>query len=168
MHTNQIRYAKGPGTFFPIYALDPRLRSEASPTIADASRLSIGRWWCRRAAVFIRRWRCRCAAVFIRCRRCWSSPVRHNYGTVAVRRNDGFQAHSPYQNEHGKEYNCEFLGHFASGDGRHPETLYPLLQGCQGTRATNLFRISTHLPGPSLRWTFARCRWGRQFTTPRE
>jgi hypothetical protein len=61
--------------------------------------------------------------------------------------NNGLQAHCSHQNEQGEKYNCcEFPGHFASGDGIHPETLYPFLQGCQGTRATDLYRIGTHLP----------------------
>lgn len=72
-----------------------------------------------------------------------------------MRRNNGFQAHSSHKNYHDKEYNREFPGHFASGDGKHPETIYPLLQGCQVARAKGLYRIGTHLHGPSLRRAFA-------------
>lgn len=85
-----------------------------------------------------------------------------------MRRNNSFQAHCPYQNKHGKEYNREFPGHFASGDERHPETLYPLLQGCQGTRVADLFRIGTHLPARPFARLSPIADGAVNFTTRRE
>jgi hypothetical protein len=128
------------------------LRRKTNSTSAATARLSIGRRWCRCGAVSIRRRWCRRGSVPVRCRRCWCCAVRHYYGAVAVRRNNSFQAHCPYQNEHGKEHNRKFPGHFASGDERHPETLYPLLQGCQGNSCCGPvpYRYTLTRPVPSL------------------
>jgi hypothetical protein len=50
---------------------------------------------------------------------------------------------------------ASFLDMLPPGMERHPETLYPYIKGCQVARAMNLYRIGTHLPGPSLRHAFA-------------
>jgi len=50
---------------------------------------------------------------------------------------------------------ASFLDMLPPGMERHPETLYPYLQGCQVARTTDLYRIGTHLSGPSLRHAFA-------------
>jgi hypothetical protein len=55
---------------------------------------------------------------------------------------------------------ASFLDIYASGDGKHPETLYPLLKGCQVARATDLYRIGTHQPSLPFRWAFAHLKEG--------
>ena len=65
-----------------------------------------------------------------------------------------FKPIAPTKTSMARKTTASFLDMLPPGMNEHPETLYPYIKGCQVARAMNLYRIGTHLPGPSLRQAF--------------